>query len=107
MPAREKGDCMRSGARFLLAVASLAWPAAAGALPYAYISNSSGNSVSVIDTSTDSVVATIPVGYYPSDVAVTSDGTRAYAVNRSSNPNSVSAIDAALNAVTATVTVAY
>ena len=36
------------------------------------------NTVSVIDTATNTVVATIPVGGNPFGVAITPDGTRAY-----------------------------
>ncbi|MGB8592065.1 MAG: beta-propeller fold lactonase family protein [Candidatus Acidiferrales bacterium] len=53
--------------------------------PYAYVSNQSGSSVSVIDTPTGYVVATIPIGVncddscpYPNGLAVTPDGTRVY-----------------------------
>lgn len=60
-------------------------------------------SVSVIDTATYSVVATIPVGQYPAGVAVTPNGAFAYVANF--NSNSVSVIDTTANAVTTTVTV--
>ena len=39
------------------------------------------NTVSVIDTATNTVVATIPVGHGPDGVAVTPDGTHAYVAN--------------------------
>src|SRR5260370_5301340 len=61
------------------------------------------SSVSVIDTSTYSVVATIPVGQYPAGVAITPNGAFAYVTNY--NSNSVSVIDTATNTVTGTVTV--
>src|SRR5260370_24873667 len=61
------------------------------------------SSVSVIDTATYSVVATIPVGQYPAGVAITPNGAFAYVANF--NSNSVSVIDTATNTVTATVTV--
>ncbi len=61
------------------------------------------SSVSVIDTATYSVVATIPVGQYPAGVAITPNGAFAYVTNY--NSNSVSVIDTATNTVTATVTV--
>src|SRR6266436_6956101 len=60
-------------------------------------------SVSVIDTATYSVVATIPVGQYPAGVAITTNGAFAYVANF--NSNSVSVIDTATNTVTATVPV--
>src|SRR5712691_7769333 len=58
-------------------------------------------SVSVIDTATYSVVATIPAGNYPSGVAITPNGAFAYVANF--NSSSVSVIDTATNTVTATV----
>src|SRR5260370_867639 len=60
-------------------------------------------SVSVIDTVTYSVVATIPVGQYPAGVAVTPNGAFVYVANF--NSNSVSVISTVTNTVTATVTV--
>ncbi len=50
----------------------------AGAAPYAYITNSQSSTVSVIDTATNTVTATVPVGTYPSGVAVNPAGTRVY-----------------------------
>src|SRR5258708_5527843 len=58
-------------------------------------------SVSVIDTATYSVVATIPVGQYPAGVAITPNGAFAYVANF--NSNNVSVIDTATNTVTTTV----
>ena len=45
----------------------------------AYVTNQLDNTVSVIDTATHTVLATIPVGAVPVGVAITPDGTRAYA----------------------------
>ena len=47
------------------------------------------------------VIATIPVGIWPIDVAVSPDGTRAYVANQTSG--TVSVIDTATKAVTATI----
>lgn len=69
----------------------------------AYVTNAQSNSVSVIDTATFSVIATIPVGQSPGDVAVTSNGRFAYVANLFSN--SVSVISTASNTVVATVPV--
>ena len=80
----------------------LVWSGAAMA-QNAYISNQGSNSVSVINTATNAVVATVGVGTNPSGVAVTPDGTRAYVANTGSN--SVSVINTATNAVVATVAV--
>jgi YVTN family beta-propeller protein len=71
----------------------------------AYISNLDGNTVSVIDTATNTVVATIPVGSEPFGVAVTSDGSKVYVSNFLAQ--SVSVIDAATNTVVATVLVGF
>lgn len=53
--------------------------AAAAAFPM--YPNSNINMVSVINTSTNAVVATITVGTSPFDVALTSDGTKSYVTN--------------------------
>ena len=47
---------------------------AAFAAPFAYISNYASNNVSVIDTGTNSVVATVPVGNGPFSGAVNPEG---------------------------------
>ncbi|AKB52174.1 hypothetical protein MSBRW_2921 [Methanosarcina barkeri str. Wiesmoor] len=73
----------------------------AGASSFAYIANLESNSVSVIDTATDTVTATVNVGIEPSGAAVSPDGTRVYVTNCMSN--SVSVIDAAKNKVIDTV----
>src|SRR6266849_6084859 len=83
---------------FLLGMA-LAIPAQAQT--HAYIVNTGSNSVSVIDTTSNTVVATVSVGGSPLEVAITPDGTRVYVTN--GNDNTVSVIDAASNTVVATV----
>ena len=47
----------------------------------AYVTNTDCDTVAVIDTVTNTVVATIPVGDGPFGVAITPDGTRAYVAN--------------------------
>jgi YVTN family beta-propeller protein len=71
---------------------------------YVTTSGSLGNSdfVSVIDTATNAVVATIPVGFSPFHIAITPDGARAYVANQGST-NTVSVIDTATNRVLATI----
>src|SRR3990170_3787634 len=76
-------------------------PAQAG--PFAYIPNDGSNTVSVIDTATNTVTATVPVGANPAGVAVHPAGTFVYVANF--NDNTVSVIDTATNTVTATVPV--
>jgi YVTN family beta-propeller protein len=70
----------------------------------AYVTNVNSDTVSVIDTATNTVVgAPIPVGDAPGDVAVSPDGTRAYVTNV--NSDTVSVIDTTTNTVIATVPV--
>jgi YVTN family beta-propeller protein len=69
-----------------------------------YVTNVVSNNVSVIDTATNSVVATINVGASPRQLAVSGDGTRVYVANAGSN--SISIIDTATNAVTGTIALA-
>src|SRR5438132_5602524 len=75
----------------------------AQAQPFAYVTNASSNNVSVIDTASNTVVATVRVGSGPSGVAITPDGTRAYVTNGTNVGNTVSVIDTASNTVVATV----
>ena len=79
------------------------------AAPYAYVANQCASSsctdgtVLVINTATNAVAATSPVGNYPIGVAASPDGSRVYVANDSSN--TVSVIDTATNAVAATIPV--
>ena len=79
-----------------------------GAVPlqgqnFAYVANFSGGSVSVIDTSSYAVVATIPVGTFPNGVTITPDGSEAYVPNQGSN--TVSVIATSNNVVIGTIAV--
>src|SRR6266849_5613706 len=65
----------------------------------AYITNQSSSTVSVIDTATDTVIATIPVGLTPFGVAVSPEGSKVYVANLASN--TVSVIDTATNTIIA------
>jgi len=47
----------------------------------AYVANFASNSVSVIDTSSNTLIYTIAVGNQPNGIAFTPDGTRAYVTN--------------------------
>ncbi len=70
----------------------------------AYVTNESSlGSVSVIDTATNRVTATVRVGRGPAGVAVSPDGTRAYVTVE--HNRSVSVIDTATDQVTATIDV--
>jgi YVTN family beta-propeller protein len=66
----------------------------------AYITNLDSNTVSVIDTVTNAVIAIIPVGSAPEGVAVTPDGRKVYVANSAAVGSTVSVIDTATNAVT-------
>jgi YVTN family beta-propeller protein len=67
------------------------------------LTNGGFKTVSVIDTVTNMVSATVDVGVDPVGVAVTPDGKRAYVTNHGSS--NVSVIDTANNTVSATVDV--
>lgn len=51
----------------------------------AYVSNANDSTVSVIDTTTNTVIATVPVGAGPFEVAITPDGARVYVANNISD----------------------
>jgi YVTN family beta-propeller protein len=55
----------------------------------AYITNSASDTVSVISTATNTVIATIPVGTLPDGVVVTPDGSKVYVTNSTANTVSV------------------
>jgi YVTN family beta-propeller protein len=69
----------------------------------AYITNSGNGTVSAIRISSNTVVATIPVGASPQGVAVHPDGTRVYVTNGGSG--SVSVVDTLTQTVVANVAV--
>src|SRR5262249_17662568 len=72
----------------------------------AYITNFVVSSVSVIDTATNTVTTTIPVGEQAGGVAVSPDGSRIYVAGGvSSLGGNVVVIDAATNTVIAAVLV--
>jgi YVTN family beta-propeller protein len=68
-----------------------------------YVPDPSANMVSVVDISSNTVTATIPVGSEPYDAAVTPDGSQVLVANR--GDHTVSVISTATDAVTATITV--
>ena len=85
----------------LLGMALRAMPV--GAAPFAYVANAGSNTVSVLDTARNTVVAMVPVGVFPNGATITPGGTRAYVTN--SHSNTVSVLDTARNTVVATVPV--
>ena len=70
---------------------------------YVYVANWYSNTVSVISTSSNSVVATIPLGSNPHDVAITPNGLYAYVANAGSG--TVSVISTSFNSVVSTIPV--
>src|SRR5260221_655342 len=87
---------------FLLGFALFGMGAACSA-PFAYISNAGSNNVSVIDTTTNTVVAVVPKGSGGSGIAVNPAGNLVYAANY--NDRSVSVIDTGTYTMIATITV--
>jgi YVTN family beta-propeller protein len=85
----------------LLAVAAVAIAGLIGSAQAlaqsAYITINYANTVSVIDTPTNTVTATIPVGSSPTGVAATPDGSKVYVTQGAAN--TVSVIDTATNTV--------
>ena len=71
--------------------------------PMVYVANAGSHSVTVVDPTTHMVVATIPVGLNPVNVAVTPNGSAAYVANAGSN--SVSVIDTTSNIAAKTIAV--
>jgi len=76
---------------------------AAAAGPKAYVGNFKDNSVSVIDTATGTVVATVPVAAGPHGMGVSPDGRTVYVSGEGSSD--VSVIDTATDRVARTITV--
>lgn len=69
-------------------------PTPAPCAVFAYVSNTGSDNISVIDTSTNTVVATLPsLESGPSGVAINPAGTRAYVANSSGLNPSVSVVD--------------
>ena len=77
----------------------------AQAAPFAYIANTEFHTVSVLDTASNTITATVAVGFGPIAVAVNRAGTRVYVANH--GQSTVSVIDTASNTVTATVPVGF
>ena len=90
-----------NGVGRLFAIAALVFCCFAGAQALAqnaYITNLDANTVSVIDTTSNTVTAVIPVGSFPFGVAVSPDGSTVYVTD-----DKVSVIATASNTVTATI----
>ncbi len=81
----------------------LVTPSSAPSPPLAYVANTNSNTVSVINTGSNTLVATVGVGLFPLVVAITPDGAFAYVTN--GNSFTVSVIATSSNTVVATVAV--
>ena len=84
---------------------SLLLPPASASAQTAYLPSATSASVSVLDTTSNRVTATIPVGNGPLGVAITPDGATVLITN--TTDGTVSVINGATNTVTATVPVGH
>src|SRR5262249_21115823 len=104
-PHGGRGSMTRQLSTFGLALLLCVACTSAQAAPFAYIADDGASNVSVIDTQTNTIIATITgVGTVPEGVAVTAAGTRVY-VTDSVTSGSVAVIDTATNTVMATIPV--
>ena len=101
-------SALRGRRKYGLVIASFGWLLAVTicclpAQAQVYVSNGGSNTVSIINATSNTVIATIPVGNTPYGVAFTPDRARVYVVNANSNSVSVIATDS--NTVIASVPV--
>lgn len=66
-----------------------------------YVTNRSSNEVSVLNTSNNAVVATVPIGSWPQGIAIKQDGSKAYTADTVSDQ--VSVLDLTNNSVLTTI----
>ena len=105
LPSRAGGSRLLSVARTaigLFLAALMAGPALA-ANAKAYVGNFKDSTVSVIDTGSGSVIATVPVAAGPDGIAITPDGAVVFVSG--SSASTVSVIDAATDRVTQAIEV--
>ncbi len=83
------------------------WGVPATGQSYAYVPTHKSNSISVINISSNSVIAVVPVGVQPLQAAISPDGAVAYVTDSAwFDPiNDVSVISTATNSVVATIPV--
>jgi YVTN family beta-propeller protein len=86
-----------------LTLALLLLARSAAAAPFAYVANSLGPSVSVLDLGTSRVVATVPVAANAFDLALVPDGSTLYVTHL--EQGIVSVVDTATNAVVGTIAI--
>src|SRR5687768_3701249 len=111
MNARNRGtnssasrtDAVKHKVLVIFALGLLIGPMAAGAQQFAYVTSINSNTVSVIRTSDNAVVATVPVATGPYGVSITPDGAFAYVT--STGANTVSVIRTSTNTVVGTIAV--
>src|SRR5579859_1115393 len=84
-------------------VASAATPQLTPPGTYVYVTDLDSNDMKVINTGTNSVTATVPLGGGPIGVAVSANGKQVYVTNSFSN--TVSLIDATTETVTGSIAV--
>jgi len=101
LPKAFSGMKRFSGILVSLLALSLTVASAAVAAPFAYVSNFGSGTVSVVDSASNTVVATVTVGAMPWGVAVNPKAPRAYVAN--AGDNSVTVIDTVSNTVVATI----
>jgi YVTN family beta-propeller protein len=99
----KKLSVMPKVALMLLVLVAMQPTAQAASPTFAYVANNFSNSVSVIDTNTKSVTATIAVGSVPTELAISL--SHKYVVVTNQFGGSVSVISTATNSVVATVPV--
>ncbi|HEX3430217.1 MAG TPA: YncE family protein [Rhizomicrobium sp.] len=104
----QNGSTIPAGSYFVISFSGwnndgAAYQAPPPRAPAAYIANAHDGTVSVIDTSTNTVTATIPGFNFPSGVAATPDGRKVYVVNEAGN--SVSVVETSSNTIAATIPV--
>ena len=95
---------LRTSIKLLLLFFALITCFTAYSQPYAYVTNYVSNNVSVINTVTNQVIATIGVGDGPWGLAVTPDGSKVYVTNYLQG-NNVSVINTATTQVVTTIPV--
>jgi YVTN family beta-propeller protein len=87
----------------VISLLGIGFGTSAQAEPFAYITDKNSNHVSVIDTQTNTIIATVSVGSYPEGVVVNPTGTRVYVANFLSS--TVSVIDTATHLIIDTIPV--
>ena len=74
----------------LLCVNFSVWALQAHAAPFAHVTSSETDTISITYTETDTVAATVPVGRTPSGVAINRAGSRVYVPNKSGSDSPLS-----------------